>query len=110
MNPQIKKGVLDLCILQVIAGADKIYGYELTKKINAFFPEVNESTLYSILRRLHSNGYTTVMSLPSPDGPQRKYYKISPEGQIVLEEYKKEWFSLCGIVEEILTANLGDDS
>lgn len=103
MNPQIKKGVLDLCILQMVEKSGKIYGYELMKTMREYFPEVNESTFYTVLRRLHSNQYASVITEPSPDGPVRKYYQITKEGEDFLKNSKEEWLKLCDIVNSIIT-------
>ena len=55
MDAQMKKGVLELCLLQCLSGEPK-YGYDVIQTMRAYFPEVTESTFYAVLRRLHKEG------------------------------------------------------
>ena len=85
MNAQIKKGILEMCILHVISGED-LYGYDIIQRLHGFFPEVMESTFYAILRRLHKEGAATTFAGEVSKGPVRKYYKITEQGQQQLEQ------------------------
>lgn len=80
MDSQMKKGILEMCLLYVIAKED-VYGYQLLKTVSDIFPDVNESTVYSILRRLYSGGYTKTYKVAVQNAPERKYYKITTEGK-----------------------------
>lgn len=98
MNAQMKKGILEMCILHNVQFFQPIYGYDLIKKMNVFFPEVNESTFYSILRRLNTNGFLCVVLQNSHEGPPRKYYSTTKEGDQLLNEYIIEWSDLNKII------------
>ena len=73
---QMKKGVLELCILHICSEQDR-YGYEIMKLVTEAFPEINESTIYAVLRRLHADGCTESYTGSVSGGPQRKYYRIT---------------------------------
>ena len=90
---QMKKGVLELSVLQVVSGGE-LYGYEIMKKVTEAFPDINESTVYAILRRLHSDGCTESYTGEVSGGPKRKYYRITPEGRSKLEKMRLEWEEL----------------
>lgn len=83
MNKQLKKGVLDICVLHVLVSRDA-YGYELLKELQDAM-DVKESTVYPILTRLSKENLLSSYMQPSTDGPTRKYYKITDLG---LNEYK----------------------
>ena len=89
MNTQFRKGVLEICVLTLISKKD-MYGYEIVQNISKVI-EVNEGTIYAILRRLTKEGYFETYILESNEGPARKYYKITPEGIESLNRLKSEW-------------------
>ncbi|MGL5347239.1 MAG: PadR family transcriptional regulator [Peptostreptococcaceae bacterium] len=89
MNTQFRKGVLEICVLTLISKKD-MYGYEIVQNISRVM-EVNEGTIYPILRRLTKEGYFETYILESNEGPARKYYKITPEGINNLDKLSKEW-------------------
>ena len=89
MNTQFRKGVLEICVLTLISKKD-MYGYEIVQNISKVI-EVNEGTIYTILRRLTKEGYFETYILESNEGPARKYYKITPEGIESLNRLKSEW-------------------
>ncbi|MGL4523276.1 MAG: PadR family transcriptional regulator [Bacilli bacterium] len=78
MSTQFKKGVLEICVLAKIAQKD-MYGYEIVQSISEII-EVNEGTIYPILRRLTKEGYFETYMRESSEGPARKYYGITPVG------------------------------
>jgi PadR family transcriptional regulator PadR len=90
MDAQMKKGILEMCILYQMKGR-KLYGYELMKAIREAFPDVYEGSIYTILRRLNGEGYTEITLQESPSGPARKYYCITPQGGEYLEKMIVEW-------------------
>lgn len=100
MNPQMKKGILEMCILWLISQED-LYGYDILKKMNNYFPEINESAFYAILRRIHKANYTEVYYQEATLGPKRKYYRITDVGKMELEKYIDDWRKLNTIVEDI---------
>lgn len=100
LNTQFKKGVLELCILHVINEED-MYGFEVIDKL-ANVLDVNENTIYPILRRLTKQGHFEIYEKDSPFGARRKYYKITSQGKECLEVYLKEWESFLKSVQIVL--------
>jgi len=97
MDTQMKKGVLEMCILYKLKGKE-LYGYELMKSIKLFFPDVYEGSIYTILRRLNSLGYTQITKKKSLNGPPRKYYSITQTGLNYLEQMLAEWKTIVNNV------------
>lgn len=100
MNTQFKKGVMELCVLDVIS-RDDVYGYAIVSKISKYI-SVNENTIYPILHRLLKEHYLDSYLKESSDGPARKYYKLTESGQKRSEELKSEWFTFAKQVEKLL--------
>ncbi|MDE5858992.1 MAG: PadR family transcriptional regulator [Oscillospiraceae bacterium] len=95
---QMKKGVLELCILHVTADGE-FYGYEIMKRVTEAFPDINESTVYAILRRLHADGCTESYTGEVSEGPKRKYYRVTETGKIRLEKMREEWSEMLKSLE-----------
>ncbi|MDD2435738.1 MAG: PadR family transcriptional regulator, partial [Bacilli bacterium] len=74
MNIQFKKGVLELIVLFSVAKRD-MYGYELIMEVSKVV-DINEGTIYPLLKRLTNEKYTETYLVESNEGPSRKYYKI----------------------------------
>ena len=85
MDAQLKKGVLELCLLQCLSGEPK-YGYDVIQTMRDCFPDVTESTFYAILRRLAKEGAADTFQGSESNGPVRKYYRLTPEGRDRLAE------------------------
>ncbi|MDF2655430.1 MAG: PadR family transcriptional regulator [Bacillota bacterium] len=104
MDTQLKKGVLEMCVLIKLSEQD-MYGYEIMKLIQEFFPEVYDGSIYAILRRIKGEGYaeTYMKDIPS-GGPSRKYYRITEEGRTCCNAMIKEWermvMSVAGLIEK----------
>ena len=88
MDVQLKRGLLDVCVLAAIKNGES-YGYQILKDIKPCIA-MSESTLYTILKRLELAGMLTVRSCEH-DGRLRKYYRITQEGQGRIEDFKREW-------------------
>lgn len=88
MDVQLKRGLLDLCVLAAIKNEDS-YGYKIIKDLKPCI-EMSESTLYTILKRLEGTGMLTVRSAEH-DGRLRKYYHITESGIKRIKEFKREW-------------------
>ena len=88
MNPQLKKGVLELCVLSQLTKEDK-YGYELTDAISREM-SIAAGTLYMILKRLKEAGYVETYLQESASGPARKYYQ---EQLISRRKNRNGWIS-----------------
>lgn len=100
MNTQFRKGVLEICVLTLISKKD-MYGYEIVQNISKVI-EVNEGTIYPILRRLTKEGYFETYILESNEGPARKYYKLTAEGKNNLNKLIKEWNDFVIVVSTFL--------
>ena len=99
MDIQMKRGLLDACVLASIRGAPS-YGYQIIKDMKPYV-EMSESTLYPILRRLETAKLLTVRSAEH-NGRLRKYYHITPQGLMRLETFKKDWNELLAIYQYIV--------
>lgn len=86
----LKKELLELCLLQLLAGEDQ-YGYELLRRLHGGFPDTQESAIYALLRGLGKEKLTEWYMAPGGGGPNRKYYKLTPAGQARLEELRSDW-------------------
>ena len=88
MDIQMKRGLLDVCVLAAIQGEDS-YWYQIIKDIKPYV-DVSESTLYPILRRLEEGRLLTVRSMEH-NGRLRKYYHITDAGKARIEDFKEDW-------------------
>ena len=88
MDIQLKRGLLDVCVLAAIKDGDS-YGYKIIKDMKPYI-NMSESTLYTILKRLEKANMLTVRTAEH-DGRLRKYYKITKAGLGRLEDFKDEW-------------------
>lgn len=103
MDTQMKKGVLEMCILLSLKKHD-LYGYEIMKLIKEVFPNVYDGSIYTILRRLKDGGYTyTYMQDVPSGGPTRKYYRITEEGLRYAEDMYKDWKNMTNMVDIFIT-------
>ncbi|MEG2789001.1 MAG: PadR family transcriptional regulator [Romboutsia sp.] len=100
MNTQFKKGVLEICVLALIAKKD-MYGYEIVQNISKVI-EVNEGTIYPLLRRLTKDEYFETYILESNEGPARKYYKITQLGRENLINLINEWKNFTNAVDYLI--------
>ena len=94
MDIQLKRGLLDVCVLAAIKDKDS-YGYQIIKDMKPYV-EISESTLYPILRRLEAGKLLTVRSAEH-NGRLRKYYHITPLGLQRIEDFKEDWKELLSI-------------
>jgi PadR family transcriptional regulator, regulatory protein PadR len=100
-NAQMRKGVLELCILAIIAGQDA-YASDIIMKLKEARLIVVEGTLYPLLTRLKNDGLTVYRWEESKSGPPRKYHQITETGMKSLSELKADWRDLILSVEKIL--------
>lgn len=100
MNTQLKKGILELCVLAVLDKKD-CYGYELVNEISKDI-EISDGTIYPILRRLSKEGYFTTYLQESTEGPPRKYYRLTELGKETKEKLTDEWQNFVEKVDNIL--------
>ena len=93
MDLQLKRGLLDVCVLAAIQDEDS-YGYKIIKDMAPYIA-LSESTLYTILKRLENGGMLTVQTVEH-SGRLRKYYRITQVGRKRINDFKEDW-------KEILT-------
>ena len=91
MDIQLKRGVLEICVLSAMR-KDDAYGYKIIKDLSPFM-EVSESTLYPILKRLEQSGCVTEYSVEH-NGRLRKYYRITEAGHDRINEFLNDWDSV----------------
>ena len=94
MDIQMKRGLLDVCVLAAIKDEDS-YGYQIIKDMKPYV-EISESTLYPILRRLEATELLTVRTAEH-NGRLRKYYHITDAGLRRIEDFKEEWKEIMSI-------------
>ena len=104
MDIQLKKGVLDMCILYILDRNDS-YGYDITEKISKFI-DVSEGTVYPILRKLKDDNFLTTYLKESMDGPPRKYYKITDLGKKRYQKLKEDWDKINLQVNKLIKENV----
>lgn len=104
-NAQLMKGILEGCVLSIIARGET-YGYEILAELEQFgMEELGEGTLYPLLTRLDKNGLISCRRAKSPLGPIRKYYSITPEGVKRLADFKQRYLKITDCAEAILFGN-----
>lgn len=103
MNAQLKKGVLELCVLSRLRAADR-YGYELTSAIGEEMA-IAAGTLYPILKRLKDEGRVETYLVESDAGPARKYYHLTEAGHAELERQYAEWLEFANAVDKLTGRN-----
>ena len=106
MDAQLKRGLLDVCVLAAIKDDDS-YGYQIIKDMRPYLT-LSESTLYTILKRLETADMLTVRSVEH-DGRLRKYYHITERGLGRIEEFKEEWQEILSIHDFITREDTGHE-
>ena len=94
MDIQLKRGLLDVCVLAAIENEES-YGYKIIKDVKPYI-ELSESTLYTILKRLENGNMLTVRTAEH-NGRLRKYYRITNEGLRRIRDFKDEWKEIMSI-------------
>jgi PadR family transcriptional regulator PadR len=97
---QLKKGVLDLCVLALLSGADS-YAYAIASRL-AEAIDMGEGTIYPLMRRMQTEGLVETYLVESPAGPPRKYYRLTDKGRTSFEAQKAAWRSFAAAIETIL--------
>lgn len=105
MDAQLKRGVLEVCVLCGMLERET-YGYELIRNISPVV-EISESTLYPILRRLEAGGAVSVRCAEH-NGRLRKYYAITPAGRERIRDFLSDWKDILKICE-FITERYEDD-
>lgn len=106
MDIQLKRGLLDVCVLAAIRNEDS-YGYKIIKDMKPYL-ELSESTLYTILKRLEAGKLLTVRSVEH-EGRLRKYYHITESGKSRIEEFKQDWQEIVSVYNFIMREDNGNE-
>ncbi|MER2034698.1 MULTISPECIES: PadR family transcriptional regulator [Mammaliicoccus] len=108
IKTQMRKGLLDACILSIIQ-SQPVYGYELSRKLNEHqFTDVSEGTIYPILLRLLNKEFIYSEFKHSEQGPKRKYYYITEKGREELEIVSNEWLKIKEPITKLLKGSTDD--
>ena len=99
MDIQLKRGLLDVCVLAAIKDEDS-YGYKIIKDLKPYI-ELSESTLYTILKRLEVASMLMVRNVEH-GGRLRKYYHITSEGLKRIDDFKEEWKEIMSIYQYVI--------
>ena len=106
MDIQLKRGLLDVCVLRAIKD-EPSYGYKIIKDIKPYI-EMTESTLYTILKRLETSNMLVVKT-SEHDGRLRKYYHITDQGVKRIEDFKNEWNEILCIYRFVTKGDNADE-
>jgi PadR family transcriptional regulator PadR len=97
---QLKKGVLEMCVLTLLSRGDS-YGYEIFSRLEALIG-MGEGTIYPLMRRMQTEGLVSTYLVESAAGAPRKYYTITTQGRGTLVAQRTEWKDFQRSVENIL--------
>lgn len=100
IHVQFKKGALELCVL-VLIHRKPCYGFELAQQVSQHI-QVAEGALYPLLRRLVADGHCSTYLQESNEGPPRKYYVLTPEGEQYMNTMVEEWDKFVSSVSKLL--------
>ena len=100
IQTQLRKGVLELCVLTLLSRGDS-YGYEIASKLMAEVG-MGEGTIYPLMRRMQNEGLVSTYLRESGSGPSRKYYKLTKSGALALKSQVAEWRGFEASVRKIL--------
>ncbi|MCR8630134.1 MULTISPECIES: PadR family transcriptional regulator [Paenibacillus] len=102
MFSQMVRGVLEGCLLAVI-DEEETYGYEIMEKLaRSGFVFAKEGSIYPLLLRLEKENLIVSTQRPSGSGPNRKYYRMTPEGEQQLQLFRSKWYELSIAVNRII--------
>lgn len=100
IQSQMKKGVLEFCILTIIQHGEA-YPSDITQELRESGMHVLEGTLYPLLTRLKNAGYLEYRWVESSSGPPRKYFTMSESGRLFYESLQKTWLEMSQAVNQI---------
>jgi PadR family transcriptional regulator PadR len=98
---QLRKGLLEFLVLIILEDGES-YGYEIVSKLKSLEGmNITESTVYPILARMKKEGFAQTRTVPSPEGPPRKYYSLTIEGKVRLSFMNQHWNALHQSIENL---------
>jgi len=98
---QMRKGILEFCILHIISRGE-VYASDMLDELTSAKMMVVEGTLYPLLTRLKNSGWLDYKWVESSSGPPRKYYVLTEEGKIFLDAMQTTWFELAESVKTVI--------
>jgi PadR family transcriptional regulator PadR len=101
---QMRKGILEYCILEIISRGE-VYASDMLEELTAAKMIVVEGTLYPLLTRLKNAGLLDYTWVESTSGPPRKYYKLTEVGTTFLEQLRQTWLEVVASIEHITQKN-----
>lgn len=107
MNPQYKKGVLELCVLSLLRRRDR-YGYEISEYLAGHI-DIADGTVYPLLRKMKADGLVTTYLQEESGGPPRKYYKLTQLGEDVYNMDRAEYLRFADTVRKLLKEDDSDE-
>lgn len=107
MNAQFKKGVLELIVLLCVEKKDR-YGYELIVEVSKIV-DINDGTIYPLLKRLTNDKYFETYLVESTEGPSRKYYRITSLGRERVYDLKNNWLEFSKSIDEFIKESEKND-
>lgn len=101
MLSELRRGLLSMAVLSQLSKEQ--YGYVLLKALADQGMEIDQSTLYPLLRRLESQGLLRSDWRIADEARPRRYYVISPQGRTVLTQLKREWSNVVSAMQKVLS-------
>jgi DNA-binding PadR family transcriptional regulator len=98
---ELRRGVLSIAVLSQLGREE--YGYSLLKALSEKGMEIDQSTLYPLLRRLEAQGLLQSDWRIADEARPRRYYVISPQGRAVLNKLKREWSAMAETMKQMLS-------
>jgi PadR family transcriptional regulator, regulatory protein PadR len=97
---QLRKGVLDMCVLAMLARQDG-YAYDIASRL-ADGIGMGEGTIYPLMRRMQADGLVKTYLEESSSGPPRKYYRLTAAGRAAFEAHRRDWRAFVNGVDQLL--------
>jgi PadR family transcriptional regulator PadR len=99
---QLRKGVVELLVLRLLAREGELHGYAIVKQLNSLGRLIaGESTVYPVLKRLEADGMLASRWVEAAAGPPRKYYRVSDVGSAFMEDAGDEWDALVSTMSAL---------
>jgi PadR family transcriptional regulator PadR len=99
---QMRRGAIEFCVLALLQDAD-MYGFELTRKLSEMDSLVtSEGTVYPLLSRIREEGLVDTFWEESPQGPPRRYYRLTKDGKHALESFRVQWTGFRDAVDKLM--------
>lgn len=99
---QILKGILEGCLLLIISHGE-VYGYEVNEKLKRYdFPKLSEGTIYPLLQKMQRAGSISAELRKSSEGPMRKYYSLTAQGEAEKQDFITLWGALSARVTRLI--------